>query len=219
MKQKTHRFKVGILVLFLTVLLFGKTPLLSNAQGIGDVIINEFLADPPPDEAGDANRDGVRDAYDDEFVEIVNISASAVDISGWTFNTASTVQHVFPANTVLPPGCGIVIFGGGNPEGNFGDCIVQVALSGGLGLINSDGTIALKDGDLIIDGYSYHDDANKDQSLTRYPELTSSIFMLHSLVPASGGTLFSPGTRVDGSLFSSGCLGDEYLVYLPVVMK
>ena len=44
-------------------------------------------------------------------------------------------------------------------------------------------------------------------------------FVLHSLAPGSDGAIFSPGTRVDGSLFSSGCLEDEIWVFLPLVMK
>jgi len=220
MRRAVHWFSRRIVVMLLLILLFVTTPPLTNAQGFGDVIINEFLADPPSDISGDANRDGVRDSYDDEFVEIVNMSGTAVDISGWTFSTFSTIRHTFPANTVLPNGCGIVIFGGGTPTGNFGDCIVQVASSGRLGLINLGETITLNHGVVIIDTYTYNDEGANDQSLTRQPELISGApFDLHSIALGSGGSIFSPGTKVDGSLFSSGCPGNKPSVYLPLVIK
>ena len=41
-----------------------------------DIFFNEVLADPPTGLAGDANHDGVRDGTQDEFVELVNGTAS-----------------------------------------------------------------------------------------------------------------------------------------------
>src|SRR4029078_7270934 len=49
-----------------------------------DILINEFLADPPgavpSDLIGDANRDNTRDASQDEFVEMVNTTTHDIDI-------------------------------------------------------------------------------------------------------------------------------------------
>ncbi len=69
-----------------------------------DVLINEFLADPAASDTdptvGDANRDGVRSASQDEFIELVNTTTNDIDISGYrifTRGTGSDVQrHVFP---------------------------------------------------------------------------------------------------------------------------
>jgi len=210
----------GVFTAGVLLLLFLTTYHSPSAQVQGDFVFNEILADPPTDISGDANRDGVRDAFDDEFIELVNVSAHVVDISGWTFNTgvSSVVRHTFPANTVLPPGCGILVFGGGIPTGNFGDSIVQVASSGRLYLLNTGETLELlSDLSLLITSATYGSDGGKDESLNRYPELTGPSFVLHSTM--SGGSIFSPGTRVDGTLFSSGCPGNDRYIYLPLVFK
>lgn len=203
-----------VLVLVLGLLLVA-APGLTRAQGPGDVVINEFLADPPSDITGDANGDGVVSSTEDEFVEIVNITDHEIDISGWVFIVNSIVRHTFPEGTILPATCGVVVFGGGTPTGNFGGCLVQVASTGSLVLSNMGATITLQNGSLLIDSYSYPGDmADDNQSLTRYPDLTGT-FYRHSEVPAAAGALFSPGTRVDGSPFSE-CLK---VVYLPLVQK
>jgi hypothetical protein len=36
------------------------------------VVIDEVLADPPSGDTGDANRDGARKTYEDEFIELYN---------------------------------------------------------------------------------------------------------------------------------------------------
>ena len=55
-----------------------------------DVLINEFLADPPDGLAGDANRDGVRDSGDDEFIELVNTTTHDIDVSAYKIFTRGT---------------------------------------------------------------------------------------------------------------------------------
>ncbi|MBV9958792.1 MAG: lamin tail domain-containing protein, partial [Acidobacteria bacterium] len=85
------------------------------------LVINEVLADVPPDNAatpaieGDANRDGVRDSADDEFVELFNNSEQPLDISGVVIADATSNRFTFPANTMLPSGRAVLIFGGGAP--------------------------------------------------------------------------------------------------------
>ena len=69
-------------------------------------VLNEVLYDPPSGSPGDANGDGTRDANDDEFVELVNSSATSLDISGYKLYDAdrlsiNTANHEFPANTIL----------------------------------------------------------------------------------------------------------------------
>ena len=71
-----------IMVTLLLVLLVGIIP-----ARAATIVINEILADPAADLAGDANGDGVRGTYDDEFVEIVNSSAGSIDLSGRYRNT------------------------------------------------------------------------------------------------------------------------------------
>jgi hypothetical protein len=95
------------------------------------LIINEILADPPgsssTDLAGDANRDGVRDGDDDEFVELLNNSNASVDISSVIVADATSNRFTFPANTILAAGRAVVIFGGGSPPLNdpaFGGALI-----------------------------------------------------------------------------------------------
>ncbi|WP_420644077.1 lamin tail domain-containing protein [Candidatus Leptofilum sp.] len=170
---------------------------------ITTVVINEFLADPATDITGDANGDGTRDSSDDEFVEIVNISGADLDVSGWSISDAVQVRHTFPTGSVIPADCTAVVFGGDTPTGVFGGALVQTASSGALGLNNGGDTITLDDGASSTLEYIYGGEGGNDQSLTRDPDTTGA-FVEHSIATGSGGTLFSPGTQIDGTAFS-GC--------------
>ncbi len=74
---------------------------------IPTLVINEIHADPDP-ESGDANNDGVIDSYADEFIEIVNITGSPVNLSGWLINDAYTTRHTFPDFSIIPDQCAVV---------------------------------------------------------------------------------------------------------------
>ena len=163
------------------------------------VTINEFLADPPSGMLGDANRDGVRDSSQDEFVELLNTGNSTQDISFWSLWDSSALRHQFPAYAILAPWESIVVFGGGHL--NFIDSAVT-ASTGTLSLNNPGDRIVLKDsfGD-IVDQIVYGSDANRDQSLTRYP-LESGIFRLHTEVSESA-LPFSPGKDFNGQPFNN----------------
>jgi len=167
------------------------------------LVINEFLADPASGLPGDANGDGVRNGSQDEFVEIVNTSAGPLDLSGWTLADAVAVRHTFPAGSVVPSQCAIVVFGGSVPVGDFGKSIVQVSSGGFVGLNNGGDSITLNNGVEDIVSVSYGSEGGDNQSLTRDPD-SFGPFSKHSVATGSGGALFSPGTRVDGSQFS-GC--------------
>lgn len=174
----------------------------ASAQA-GALIINEYLADPPDGASGDANRDGRRDATEDEFVELVNVSGAALDISGFTLSDSSAVRFTFPQGTRVPPGEAVVVFGGGSPTGPFGNALVFTASgSAGLSLGNSGDSIIIKNGAQVIDSLTYgQSEGSADQSITRSPDITGS-FVRHSQAAGSIG-LFSPGTRVDGRPFVS----------------
>ena len=168
-------------------------------------VINEIHADPASGTPGDANGDGVRDFSDDEFVEIVNRTGDDVDISGWTLADGFTVRHTFPANTIVFDGCSVVVFGGGVPTGDFGSSVVQEASSGAVGLNNGGDDITLNDGTSDVSTASYGSAANDNQSITLDPDATGTLpYVKHSVANGSGGALFSPGTKIDGSQFD-GC--------------
>jgi uncharacterized repeat protein (TIGR01451 family) len=179
-----------------------------------DIVINEFLSDPPDSAAGDANHDGVRSTGDDEFVELANTTARDIDISGSQILTrgtgaSDTIRHTFAAGTILPGCTAVVVFGGGNPSAvnpAFGGSQVLKASTGSLTLINAAGVITLRDqAATIVNFVSYGGstglDGDANQSVTRSPDTTGA-FALHQSASGSGGSLFSPGTRVNGTAFS-----------------
>ncbi len=136
-----------------------------------DIAINEILADPPDGEDGDSNRDGVRNTYADEFVEIYNAGADTADLRGWRIVDATGVRHVFPdsIDVLLPPGRFVTIFGGGDPTGFDG--MVWVASSGRLSLNNSEDIVGLisASGD-TMDVHAYGSEAGRNESLIRVPD-------------------------------------------------
>lgn len=180
-----------------------------------DVLINEFLADPPDGTAGDANRDGMRDASQDEFIELVNTTTHDIDISGYHILTrgtgSDTLRHTFAGGAILRSCGAIVVFGGGNTGFNpndpaFGGALVVKASSGGLSLVNGGGVITIQDAantlvNLVTYGGSTGLDADNNQSLTRSPDITGN-FTQH-LVATGGARAFSPGTQLNGAAFSS----------------
>jgi hypothetical protein len=188
--------KKNILILFLS-LFFGIT-----AQG--QLIINEVLYDPSNNLLdGDANGDGIYSQTQDEFIELVNIGTSALNVSGyqiWDDTLIGTAVYTIPNGTIIPPQGALIIFGGGTPIGLFGGAIVLVDNdSTGLSFANSGEKIAIKNntGTTIL---TFDSDAlsnNPNESYTRNPDLTGS-FVQH----ASINTLkFTPGKKVNGDNF------------------
>lgn len=168
-------------------------------------VLNEVLYDPPSGSPGDANGDGIRDANDDEFVELVNSSATSLDISGYKLYDAdrlsiNTANHEFPENTILNPGQAVVVFGGGTPTGNFGGSLVFAASGQVLNLNNSGDILTIKNNnDSILFTFDVTVLSNNpNESYTRFPDLYGN-FTQHD--SASTGILFSPGTKADGTNF------------------
>lgn len=186
------------------------------------LVINEVGADVPPDNAatpaieGDANRDGVRDAADDEFVELFNNSEQPLDISGVVIADTTSNRFTFPANTILASGRAVIVFGGGAPPASdpaFGGSAIFVASA--LGLNDTGDTVQLKlpvgGSDVSIVSLNYGGTspvpAPSNQSLTRSPDAevnqAGGAFVAHQNVAESSGRVFSPGTRADGTPFGS----------------
>ena len=141
------------------------------AASFSPVALNEVLADPPADLAGDANGDGVRHTSDDEFVEIVNVGGVPLDLTGWTLHDASSPRHEFASGPVLDPGEMFVVFGGGSPTGIPSGA--DVASSGGLSLNNTGDEVHLRDDQGVSRSVLvYGSEANSDQSLIRVPDGT-----------------------------------------------
>jgi Lamin Tail Domain/IPT/TIG domain len=176
------------------------------------LVINEYLADPPgsadDDLIGDANGDGTRSSSQDEFVEIINRTSEAIDLSGFKLSDADEVRHVFAKGTIVPPFEVVVIFGGGKPKGSFGnaaeDHLVFTASTGGLSLNNGGDTIKLTDAqDNVIEEIKFGSaEGGANQSINRDPDGNGATFARHTQVAHDTSRLFSPGTQATGSPFS-----------------
>lgn len=189
----------------------------SNGDGVPDqgFIINEVLFDPPGGDAGDANGDGTRSSSEDEFIEFVNDSDVEVDLSGFTLfdedQLGGDPRHTFPEGTIIPPGGIYVLFGGGNPSGNFGVAQVAASTSGNMNLNNADDNIYIFDteGNTFLTFSTQVEGAGisfgENQSVTRIPDINGS-FGLHT--SANPDLNYSPGKLADGSDFSGGGGGD-----------
>jgi hypothetical protein len=209
-RRKTRGFCLALGTVALVLLLLLPKPLPSQAAYM-DMIINEILADPPSGIAGDANGDGVRDSQHDEFVELVNTTASPLDISGWWLSDSGSssgpIRHVFPSDTIVDPLCPVVVFGGGFPADSFPEnAIIQTASTGNLSLNNGGDTVTLfePDGANGAVVHSYNDAswaAIADQSMTRNPDITGQEPLVGHTEPSNSVGLFSPGRMVDGTPF------------------
>ena len=173
------------------------------------LIINEVLYDPPSGIEGDANGDGTREAQEDEFIEFVNLGGT-LDLSGYTVHDNAQERHVFPQGTIIPSGGVLVLFGGGNPTGAFGNAIVQIASAGILNMNNAGDfvTVYNSNGEVVLTFDVEPLSNNPDESYTRYPDLNLEpgddgiLFYQHAGIGEALGAFFSPGTKIDGTNFN-----------------
>lgn len=173
-------------------------------------LINEINYDPDTSPEGDANGDGTRSAHDDEFIEFFN-SGPEIDLTGYTISDADAVRHTFLSGESLIPSNGVlVVFGGssdgaGDPIGDFGGAIVQVAngFENRLNMNNNGDVMTISDpsGNPILTFDIEPLSNNPNESYTRNPDLTGE-FEQHADIDSSGGRLFSPGTKLDGTPFN-----------------
>jgi len=87
----------------------------------------------------------LEEALEDQFIEILNLGADPVDITGWSLHAyplqgvaSTTLAHVFPAGSIMAPNSAMVVFGGGAMIGeepntelvpaNYGGAFVQTAM-------------------------------------------------------------------------------------------
>ena len=169
------------------------------------LLLNEVLYDPSNSGLdGDANGDGEYVHNEDEFVELINVSNSNLDISGYEFydNTnlmSGMPNHVVPPGTILPSMKAYVVFGGGIPEGDFGGAIVHTASASVLNLNNSSDTLTIKNeiGETLIVFDIEALSNNPNESYSRLPDICGD-FVQHNSTSLG---LFSPGTKSNGDSF------------------
>ena len=189
----------------------------ASKPGVGDLVINELMADPPAGAAGDANKDQKPSTTQDEFIEIVNTSTKTLDLEGVMLKDAKASKTIFtfPKGAILKPKQAAVVFGGGmataahTPYVNknvahptFGNALVYTK---SLSLTNTGKTIELHNaGGTKLSTFAYGvtgcpGGSSIDSSLTLSPDLTGKCAK-HKDV-ASNKAAYSPGTKLDGSSF------------------
>ena len=166
------------------------------------LFISEVLADPPEGPAGDANQDGRRDPYEDEFIELYNAGPDTVFLASWQLGDTASLNGYFhfPPGAFISPGSYAVLFGGGNPSG----FTVPVYTADGSicnGLTNSGEAIYLIDKTGVIVARVSHDDWPDDQSIVRIPS-DSDTFVPH-ITASPTQAPFSPGRSIDTPLESA----------------
>ncbi len=155
------------------------------------VIVHELLANPASGPNGDANGDGVRHGYHDEFIEVKNAGTDTAFLDGCRLgddDAPADRLFEFPAGTVLPPGRFLVLFGGGSTADFPGRAFVDDGRIGD-GLSNSGDTVVFlsPDGADTLD-VAVFDKAPEGTSLVRREDHT---LQRHDRLPFIG--LFSPG--------------------------
>jgi len=166
----------------------------------GDLMISELLADPGA--VNDANQDGTVDTYKDEFVELVNLSKTRLDIGGVTISEGDGKVFTFPAGTCLNPGNSALMFGSYAGTGDFGGALA-FGFGGQFGLNNTGDQVVVSDAfGTLLDSVVYGAEANNDESLTRQTDLDPAAPMVrHSLVAGAGGAAMSPGRCSNGNRY------------------
>jgi hypothetical protein len=186
-----------------------------------DLVLTEVLYDPATGAAGDANKDGVTNASDDEFVEVVNTSGVTLDIGGAEVRDSvaapNTNKYTFACGTTVPAGGAVVVFGGGVPKGMkvagggagnakapmtcqtlsaFGQALVcAVPGTNSLGLTNASDTATVADGATVLDSKTWNL-GSIDVSIAR-PADRSAAFV-KSCTGTSCTPRFTPGAKQDG---------------------
>ncbi|MFE8603594.1 lamin tail domain-containing protein [Archangium violaceum] len=159
------------------------------ATSAARVILNEILVNEP---GSDVTK---------EFVELVNVGGTSIDIGGWSIWDSTAKRHTFATGTVLGAGKAIVVYGAtsGIPAGTPN---AVGASTGALGLANSGDTVTVKNaGSTNVDSFVVSSTlAGTDGvSANRSPDASATgSFVLHTSVSTVGS---SPGTRANGSAF------------------
>ncbi|WP_375754837.1 lamin tail domain-containing protein [Corallococcus exercitus] len=177
------------------------------------VFINEYLPQPYPPASGGTTPD-----YDQQFVEIYNAGATAVDLSGWKIHDAKSysgveaARHTFVPGTVLPSGKAYVVYSGASavPVGaqyatyannngyglRFDRGLNQNGAGDAVYLVRADGTLQDSHSYLTSDVPVY-----QGYSFNRSPDTSAT--GTWGLCYEVGGYLYTstPGSRANGNAF------------------
>jgi hypothetical protein len=169
-----------IVAVFVFCVVASFLPINSAAQ----IRLNEILADP----ASDWDGDGGVNSRSDEWVEIVNIGSSAVDLSSYRLGDVSgDTSWRYGFSGTVAPGEIRLVYGS--------DAVLWESANGfpafGLSLNNSGDTVFLFDvagGDtIVVDQYTYSSfEVQDDRTTGRDPDGTGDWVIFDGLNPYSG---------------------------------
>lgn len=184
----------------------------ANEQRIG---ITEFFANPPGTNvtvyANALNRPSQPPApsSDDEYVELVNLSAANVDLVGWSISDSVQVRHRFYDTFMIGSSNAVVVYGG--PLNGFApqlDVPVIPASENafGFGLNNSGGdSILLRNAQSNLISRVVYSTLSTNSTMTRYADLNGN-FVAHLSVSTNAAT---PGRQFNGRPFGEAAPADD----------
>lgn len=155
------------------------------AELLTPVRINELLPNPDGPDLGE------------EFVEIINPGAAAMDLEGWTLSDALNVRHVFGPGDVLSPGGVMVIYGGEALDGSPR----TVSSTGNLSLNNNADEITLRNPEGVVVDQIVYRSAISGIAFNRTPDGAGDGEVIRHDEVSPGGLPMSPGLRADGRLW------------------
>jgi hypothetical protein len=174
--RKAFRFLFLRAILALSISLIGSGV---SAQ----VVLNEFMADP----ASDWDGDGVYSYRDDEWVEVANLGASSVDLSGYYISDGEGPplwRYGFSGS--LAPGEIMIVYGSDSRawEESAGFPIY------GFSLNNTGDELCLyrvvAEDTILVDTYAFGDKAaDDDRSVGRRPRISDLWILFDGLNPCS----------------------------------
>jgi hypothetical protein len=152
-----------------------------------------------PNLVTDTNCDLEFSSTGDEFIEIVNVSGTTLDLTGVTIDDLFTTRHTF-APLILADREAVVVYGGG-AGGGVSSCpgVVGVVSATILGLNNGGDELTLANASAEVIDIASYDSSTVGISTTLDPDLVGSFVNHDEAVGAVGS--YSPGTRVSGLPF------------------
>jgi hypothetical protein len=172
------------MVRFAVVVALSTAAAVLAAPARGQVVLNELMPDPASDWSP-TDGDEVYDSLDDEWVEVLNVGAEPVDITGWRLRDAvSDSSWRFGFTGVLAPGGFFVVYG--NEAYQWED--ENGYARNGLSMNNSGDTITLVSADLttVVDAVTYDGgDIGDDRAWGRVPDGSPVWQCLDGLNPTS----------------------------------
>lgn len=177
---------------------------------VGELVLDEILAEPAADSNGDGRFDPARPELD-RFLELVSLADEGLDLSGLIIVGSAGSRAALPCGTVIAPRQALVVFGGGLPLGRHGGVAGPRVLPGGVLPGPGERVSLYLPGEaqplLQADPQAA---ARPGVSRVRSPEPEGE-FTDHDVAAGPDGALASPGTMADGNSFTSGrrCTDDR----------